>query len=327
MQFDKTEIVIRQRTLLELLDLSLLLLRRYWIQLLTGSALLGIPLLMLDVLLVRWMLAEPGLEAAADLDNPVVATQQRFTLHLTALYFLQFPLASLPATVLLGHEIFYERLSLRRLIGLLRPAWPGALMVLGLTRMGLMGLPIELMVDRWVAFDPFWELMVLLVLCCGWAAVCRAFAPYAPEILGLEACRLRRAKNGDLRYRQRSHVLHSAVSGENLMRFFALVALIPALVLILYSLVFVVDFAGLRRSSSPALSALISNQVLLQFALPIALWLSGIFATVFRFLAYLDCRIRLEGWEVDLRLKAERDRLQAQQQFTPPEPVLEATIV
>jgi hypothetical protein len=32
---------------------------------------------------------------------------------------------------------------------------------------------------------------------------------------------------------------------------------------------------------------------------------------VFRFLNYLDSRIRLEGWEIELRLRAEAERLTA----------------
>ena len=42
---------------------------------------------------------------------------------------------------------------------------------------------------------------------------------------------------------------------------------------------------------------------------PINLWLVALWGTVFRFLSYLDCRTRLEGWELDLRLRAEAQRL------------------
>ena len=35
----------------------------------------------------------------------------------------------------------------------------------------------------------------------------------------------------------------------------------------------------------------------------------GVFYSVFRFLAYLDSRIRLEGWEVELRIRAEAERI------------------
>ncbi len=41
----------------------------------------------------------------------------------------------------------------------------------------------------------------------------------------------------------------------------------------------------------------------------IAMWLVAIYFTVARFLGYLDQRIRNEGWEVELLLRAERERL------------------
>ena len=41
-----------------------------------------------------------------------------------------------------------------------------------------------------------------------------------------------------------------------------------------------------------------------------AMWLVAIYFTVARFLNYLNQRIHDEGWEVELFLKAERDRLE-----------------
>ena len=46
--------------------------------------------------------------------------------------------------------------------------------------------------------------------------------------------------------------------------------------------------------------------------LQLALWLVVIYFTVARFLSYLDQRIRDEGWEVELSLRAERERLARQ---------------
>jgi len=42
---------------------------------------------------------------------------------------------------------------------------------------------------------------------------------------------------------------------------------------------------------------------------PLALWIVVAYFTVVRFLSYLDLRIRREGWEVELWLRAERARL------------------
>jgi hypothetical protein len=52
----------------------------------------------------------------------------------------------------------------------------------------------------------------------------------------------------------------------------------------------------------------------LQVILPAAMWLVVGFTTVVRFLSYLDLRIRHEGWEVELLMRAEAMRLATQVQ-------------
>jgi hypothetical protein len=49
--------------------------------------------------------------------------------------------------------------------------------------------------------------------------------------------------------------------------------------------------------------------------LPVALWMVAAFFTVVRFLSYLDRRIRSEGWEIELVLRAEAERLARQYHF------------
>ena len=48
---------------------------------------------------------------------------------------------------------------------------------------------------------------------------------------------------------------------------------------------------------------------LMLFGLPLALWITAMYLTVVRFLSYLDLRIRYEGWEVELRMRAEANRM------------------
>ena len=42
---------------------------------------------------------------------------------------------------------------------------------------------------------------------------------------------------------------------------------------------------------------------------PLSMWIVAGFMTVARFLSYLDLRIRHEGWEVELLLRAEATRM------------------
>jgi hypothetical protein len=50
----------------------------------------------------------------------------------------------------------------------------------------------------------------------------------------------------------------------------------------------------------------------LQVLYPFCLWLVVAFLSVVRFLSYLDLRIRHEGWEVELLMRAEAQRLALQ---------------
>ena len=47
-----------------------------------------------------------------------------------------------------------------------------------------------------------------------------------------------------------------------------------------------------------------------QAILPLAFWLAAIYTTVVKFMNYLDLRIRREGWEVELKVRAAAQELQ-----------------
>jgi len=49
---------------------------------------------------------------------------------------------------------------------------------------------------------------------------------------------------------------------------------------------------------------------LIRIGCPASMWLVAIYVAVVRFLSYLDTRIRNEGWEVELLLRAEASRFQ-----------------
>ena len=189
MQLDRTEIVIRQRSALELLDLSLLVLKRHFRPIVLSSLLLGLPLLLADVVVTAWVVGEDAQMAIEHVESPLVLLRWRHFAHLLVLYFVQFPLLSLPTTILLGGLIFYQRLSMRELIGRLWPiAWI-TLFVLGVFRMGLVALVIEFFVDPTVAFDWKTELPLLVAIPIL-VLIMRSCWPLAPEIVGLEDCPL-----------------------------------------------------------------------------------------------------------------------------------------
>ncbi len=300
MQLDRTEIVIRQRNALELFDLSLLVLKRHGRQIMFACALLGIPLLVLDVWAVAWMMSEDSLLAAEHLPAPQAAMRWRYMSHLILLFVMQFPLISLPATILLGNQIFYEALPPGKLIQRLQPIALSSLLILGLVRLGLVGLGLELLVNRNVPFDPGVEIWILFVVTAV-GLLLRAGWPFAPEILGLELCPLRGGRAGEITYSQRSQGLHRQLMAEHITRFGAAV--------VFGSLLLAMLLGGCLFLQGVLLGDWQWNLWFDYLVLPLCLWLVGLYLSVLRFLNYLDSRIRLEGWEIELRLRAEAERL------------------
>ncbi|MEM8733627.1 MAG: hypothetical protein AAGG44_05380 [Planctomycetota bacterium] len=299
MQLDRTEIVIRQRTVLELLDLSLVVLKRHFRMIAFCGAIFGLPLLAINIALTHWMLGEDAYLAAEHLDNPEWAMTLRHLLHVLLLAVFQFPLVSLPITLFLGNQIFYSPIDPKRIFQLLKPLiWPMVL-ALGVMRFALLCLGAELLIDRslvWTAVESWCFLLVPLVVFfrrAGW--------PFAPEIIALELCPMRKANKADISYWDRLRGLHRVFVADHIVRWCG--AMLFGSLLTCMFVALAIFLKGVTRGQwewTPAFS---------QFVLPVALWLVGLYVAVFRFLSYLDSRIRLEGWEIELRLKAEAARM------------------
>jgi hypothetical protein len=131
----------------------------------------------------------------------------------------------------------------------------------------------------------------------------RGFRPFAGEILLLERCPIRSsAKPGgnELLYKRRSQWLHSG-SGDlfSVQIGLTLIAICFVTVFTLGGLFIVGVLVGLWTWGWWA------NTIIV----PVVLWMMATWGTVIRFLLYLNTRIRSEGWEVELKLKAESLRL------------------
>jgi len=279
----------------------LVVLKRHIKPIMMSCGLIGLPLLALDVWAVAWMMNEDSYLAAENLPSPEAAMRWRYLSHLVLLYVLQFPIASLPTTVFLGNQMFFESMSMRHLI---KRIWPTALrwlIVLGLFRLGLVTLFLEFFVNRDVTFDPRFEIWILFIF-SGVGLLIRACWPFAPEILGLELCRLRRTRGGELSYGQRSNGLHRQLFADNISRWVAAATYGTLLTCMLLGVALFLQ--GVITGDWQW------NGWFDHLYVPLALWLVGLFMAVFRFLSYLDSRIRLEGWEIELGLKAEGLRLQ-----------------
>jgi hypothetical protein len=139
----------------------------------------------------------------------------------------------------------------------------------------------------------------LSLLLLGALAI-RSFRPYLPEILVLEQCPLRSRDPNIMTLGRRSALLHaphgSDVLGRSVVSGVAMVFLVGSL---FYTLTFL---RGILTTQWEA------TLLVLMGLYPLALWMVAGVAVLVRFLNYLDCRIRLEGWEVELQVKAEAIR-------------------
>jgi hypothetical protein len=285
MQFDKTRIAIRERDLPDILDLALAVVRIHWRELLIASIVGMVPLAALNF----WLLAKLPLIEESD--------YAWYAFRLTLLVLFEAPLAAAPATLVLGQAMFVERIDAVRIIRQLADLWPQLLVYQLLLR------------ALWMPQAFFWEafhrnLTPFLVLWFLFWIVPYVMRPYLNEVILLERNPLS-SQGGAFSTRKRAKILHDRYHGDLFTR-------------MLGCAVIGVGLTGVFWLASWYVRGFFSHdysldQTLFTIHLSVALWLTAAFFNVVRFLSYLDLRIRREGWEVELVIRAEAERLARQQ--------------
>lgn len=136
------------------------------------------------------------------------------------------------------------------------------------------------------------------------------FYPYLNEVILLERNPLRAKVRGMKTTRLRSLELHRDESADliinGLLNFFLGLVLFGAtwVTLLLLRTVFLGDWELLTGGSI--------DRPMYTTYYHLLLWTTVGFTTVLRFLSYLNLRIRREGWDVELQVRAERARLSHQ---------------
>lgn len=186
------------------------------------------------------------------------------------------PLATAPMTLYLGQALFVEQPSPAKIAKDFAASLPQLILFQVIGRGLLMMLVIT-----------------IPALYLGW--------PYLTEIILLERNPWRKRSPQGTSTLTRSGNMHARNRGELFSRWLASVVIGLMFVLILWR-------------SFWALAQVLMGDHENQSAewtvwLPVAMWLTIGYFTVVRFLSYLDLRIRTEGWEVELLLRAEAARL------------------
>jgi hypothetical protein len=287
MQYDKTRIAIRERDLPDLLDLALHMVRAHWLALLVGSAIGAAPFAVLNF----WLLK----------DLPLVEIEDYtwYVFRMVLLVLFEAPLAAVPATLLLGQAMFFTRFDAGRIVRQTIDSLPQLLFYQLLLR-GLL-MPQAL----------FWERFgrelagVMSVYFLVWVFPFVTW-PYLNEMILLERNPLR-TKGANRSTWNRSRLFHKGHYGDNFGRLVGCAFLAAAMTSALWLASWHVRGFFTQEYEIDA--------TMFTIHLPVALWMVAGFFTVVRFLSYLDRRIRSEGWEVELVLRAEAERLARQYHF------------
>jgi hypothetical protein len=279
-QLDQTRIVIRPRSIGELLDLAFRVAREFWRPLLVANLFLVLPFFLLNA----WI-AHPLL--ASELTDFSIA---RFVRLMAAMVFLEMPLATAPTTLVLGRGMFLEPTDFPYVRDDLRQHAMRLVFLQGIKRMALAWIYFWSLLDPSSEFSPAEFILPLLAIAMG---LLRFVRPFLNEIILLERTPWR---GTGLTIRKRSQLLHAPNGGELFARG-VLTSIASALVAacVTFSLWF---FLGALTSQWQW------GSLMLEVVYPASLWIAAVYFAIVNYLSYLDLRIRREGWEVELKLRA-----------------------
>lgn len=315
MRMDNTRIAVRERGILEILDLSLHLVRFYFRPLAITLALGVVPLMLLNQFLIGWM---------ANVDWEI-EFPFRYVWNMICLVVIEAPLVSVFATTYMGLSVFHDKPGVWRVVKdvfklsprlafaqlLVRGIGPACLLYLAVTRDSDFNIFVEVLLIPCIAF---------------YSLILRAIRPFINEIVLLEKNPLRARSGEALRRRpnesqgeylqrlksqdantmtiaRRSKFLHGPSGGELFAR-----SLLCSVVAVL---MFGAFYGTFHLASSMFLGDPTQGPLMIELVMPLTMWLVAGYFTVVRFLSYLDLRIRQEGWEVELRLRSEAAILQS----------------
>lgn len=299
MQLDQTTIRIRERGTFETLDLALHVIRRWWGWLFGSLLVVAAPLALWHAWLVEFAIRYDDWESLTEAEQ--FSMMFRYVLDLSLIAWLAAPLVGTFTTLVLGNLVFESEPRLRdALRGTRRPIlrhWVHHLVLRGVGA-GWLLLASAATRESTYTFEEF-----LLLMLAGLVALFRLGRPHLPEIFLLEKLPWK-AGTSAVSLNRRTAALHSAFSGDVIGRGLLLLCCGG---LLAYTLLGSLLFANETLFFSGVL-----NRTTLRLGFPIVIAVIMLYSAVVRFLNYLDLRVRSEGWEIELQLRAEAERLEGQ---------------
>ncbi len=295
MQLDKTRIAVRERGVYDTLDLALRVFRIHLVPICITMFIGALPWAVANYFLAGWMLQT---DFDATESTELAASFFRFAWMMLVLVGIEAPMASVFSTVYLGQALFTERPRIRSTFRDVLTMLPRLIAYHFFLRGIALALWLAFIADRYEQFSSAEIFLVFLFIA---VMARRATAPFLNEIILLERNPIRSKNPNVITIRRRSTMLHGPASGN---------VISSALIVSLYSVLLAGGLVGVFFMLQVVL--LDDTQIhtsMLLVGWPLALWGTAAFVTVVRFLVYLDLRIRQEGWEVELRMRAEANRL------------------
>ncbi|TWT69172.1 hypothetical protein [Crateriforma conspicua] len=296
MELDQTHVVIRKRLQTEIADLALVMLRRYPSALLVGFSLGALPWIIANGLLLYWIPWQEAQYTFADQD--AAGEMWRCVAWMTLLVVAEVPAAGVWTTFYLGQAVFEKQptwQNVRREINRNFLRW--------FLSLGVVRLPLPIMIVCLFrigqAADPSVDLLLYLGIWLVLLAF-RSARPFLPEILLLEQCPRRSKDPNVVTLSRRMTALHRPMAGELTARMLT--------VGVGAGVAAVAFYFSLTTARGLLFGRWQHDEFALMVLFPLSLWLVGGWSVFFRLLNYLDTRIRLEGWEVELSVRAERLR-------------------
>lgn len=288
MRLDRTRIAVAERSQVEILDLAFIVLREFFLPVIGYLAIFAVPLAILNHFMIRWMTVD-------FIELPPI---WRYLWVLSVLTYVEAPFASILATSFLGKATFYEEPTTRDLLSEFFKLF-GRIFWTQLIMRGV--LPVIILVWCVPTNDTVSGIEWLLPFICIGLFLIRSLRPYINEIVALEKSPIWSKKKQQITIGKRSSRLHGPNSGDLFGRAIGILPVILTLGLAVFGVLwFIVATFTNDWSLGP---------VIVYFVIPIMLWLLVAYLTVVRFLSYLDLRIRREGWEVELKMRAEANRM------------------
>ena len=274
----------------------MVMIRRYPSALLIGFALGALPWVIANAALLSWI---PIQEASYGLeDEEALAELTRYCVWMALLIVMQAPAAGVMTTLYLGQAVFERRPTWTSVLSETKRQFWKWFYALAVKRLAIPAMVVVALRFGQPA-DPFFDAVMPIFLLITTALI-RGGRPFVPEILLLEQCPLRSKSENVITAAKRSKSLHKPMSSELSGRFIAVAFILTWVFLsVLYSLVWVRGIATGQWNW---------GLVTLLILFPVASWSVAGLSVLIRMLSYLDTRIRLEGWEVELAVRAEAMR-------------------